>query len=369
MIAASQLANGPTSDEMDSSDGGLPQDIGSPEYQEALKKAVGEALTEAAQQIQKASVALADAARQAEGEDSTDSVPRSVAAGSDQTRQGADLREATEGVSGEELEARLAVMEGLAQVMNAINDGMQAAEEDGLSSASQQTYASLILVGDATIIPGSILLPGGILVPLGLPRGSGQPGDEEGDSPGAVRVAGGALETGDSQDSSSGGSGTVVIIGGVQSSGDRVAVLDTTLSGSLTVFDGIILASQGSKMGTSSGAGGGFGDEGPDTGFGGAIGGPDTEGEGSMMAGAGQNAGAATDGQEKTGAISGNNAPPDGKQKGTNSVRPPPADIPDGSDDDIVARQLREAAENEKDPELRDKLWDEYRVYKKATGQ
>jgi len=122
-------------------------------------------------------------------------------------------------------------------------------------------------------------------------------------------------------------------------------------------------------MGTSSGAGGGFGDEGPDTGFGGAIGGPDAEGEGSMMAGAGQNAGAATDGQEKTGATSGNNAPPDGKQKGTNSLNPPPADIPDGSDDDIVARQLREAAENEKDPELRDKLWDEYRVYKKATGQ
>lgn len=36
----------------------------------------------------------------------------------------------------------------------------------------------------------------------------------------------------------------------------------------------------------------------------------------------------------------------------------------DGADDDIVARQLREAAERESDPTLREKLWDEYRNYK-----
>ena len=35
-------------------------------------------------------------------------------------------------------------------------------------------------------------------------------------------------------------------------------------------------------------------------------------------------------------------------------------------DDDIVARQLREAAENETDPELKAKLWKEYREYKKS---
>jgi hypothetical protein len=34
-------------------------------------------------------------------------------------------------------------------------------------------------------------------------------------------------------------------------------------------------------------------------------------------------------------------------------------------DDDIVARQLREAAENETDPELKEKLWKEYEEYKK----
>lgn len=43
-----------------------------------------------------------------------------------------------------------------------------------------------------------------------------------------------------------------------------------------------------------------------------------------------------------------------------------PEDIPDARDDDIIARQLREAAMNEPDPELREKLWEEYRRYKGA---
>ena len=37
----------------------------------------------------------------------------------------------------------------------------------------------------------------------------------------------------------------------------------------------------------------------------------------------------------------------------------------DQGDDDIVARQLREAAEKETDPELKEKLWKEYEAYKK----
>jgi hypothetical protein len=45
-----------------------------------------------------------------------------------------------------------------------------------------------------------------------------------------------------------------------------------------------------------------------------------------------------------------------------------PADVGDGADDDIVARQLREAAMAEEDPELREKLWDEYRRYKSSLG-
>ena len=36
------------------------------------------------------------------------------------------------------------------------------------------------------------------------------------------------------------------------------------------------------------------------------------------------------------------------------------------SDDDIVGRQIREAAMKETDPELRAALWEEYRRYKKG---
>jgi hypothetical protein len=36
--------------------------------------------------------------------------------------------------------------------------------------------------------------------------------------------------------------------------------------------------------------------------------------------------------------------------------------------DDIVARQLREAAEKETDPELKEKLWEEYRKYKEGIN-
>ncbi len=44
-----------------------------------------------------------------------------------------------------------------------------------------------------------------------------------------------------------------------------------------------------------------------------------------------------------------------------------PSDVPSGEDDDVVARQLREAAMEEDDPQLREKLWEEYRRYK--SGQ
>jgi hypothetical protein len=53
----------------------------------------------------------------------------------------------------------------------------------------------------------------------------------------------------------------------------------------------------------------------------------------------------------------------------TGSAVPDPEDIPDGQDDDIVARQLREAAMSEQDPELKEKLWEEYKKYKKGIGQ
>jgi hypothetical protein len=42
---------------------------------------------------------------------------------------------------------------------------------------------------------------------------------------------------------------------------------------------------------------------------------------------------------------------------------PAPEDIPSGRDDDVVGRQLREAAMSEPDLQLREALWQEYRNY------
>ncbi len=45
---------------------------------------------------------------------------------------------------------------------------------------------------------------------------------------------------------------------------------------------------------------------------------------------------------------------------------PPDSSSDREQDDDVVARQLREAAEAETDPELKEKLWEEYRRYKEG---
>ena len=57
-----------------------------------------------------------------------------------------------------------------------------------------------------------------------------------------------------------------------------------------------------------------------------------------------------------------------GEGKGQTSTQNQPS-RPSGHDDDIVARQIREAAEKETDPELKEKLWKEYEDYKKGSSQ
>ncbi|MDH5737778.1 MAG: hypothetical protein OEZ23_05675, partial [Gammaproteobacteria bacterium] len=54
--------------------------------------------------------------------------------------------------------------------------------------------------------------------------------------------------------------------------------------------------------------------------------------------------------------------------KGSNVVAPEQQGSADSQDDDIVARQLREAAVAETDPELKAKLWEEYHRYKAGAG-
>jgi hypothetical protein len=50
------------------------------------------------------------------------------------------------------------------------------------------------------------------------------------------------------------------------------------------------------------------------------------------------------------------------------ALRIPNTSAAGGSDDDVVARQLREAAEREQDPVMKEKLWDEYRKYKASKN-
>ncbi len=54
------------------------------------------------------------------------------------------------------------------------------------------------------------------------------------------------------------------------------------------------------------------------------------------------------------------------EQSDRRSSQPGKVELETG-DDDVVARQLREAAEKETDPELKKKLWEEYRKYKEGV--
>lgn len=52
---------------------------------------------------------------------------------------------------------------------------------------------------------------------------------------------------------------------------------------------------------------------------------------------------------------------PDGTRSGSGKT---PDDIPPADNDSVLEAQIRQAAENETDPEIKKKLWDEYRKYK-----
>ena len=142
--------------------------------------------------------------------------------------------------------------------------------------------------------------------------------------------------------------------GGTMTTAEKRAELDARLESSYAVFDGMILEERGRVQGEideeGSGAGAGRGNSGLGTG---------EEGDdGSIVVAAGPRS-----------SSGGGYMPAGGMTREgdyTNSNRetfPIPDDIPSGNDDDIVARQLREAAMTEEDPELREKLWDEYRNY------
>ena len=152
-----------------------------------------------------------------------------------------------------------------------------------------------------------------------------------------------------------------------QTPAEATSALDAKLGAGLGEFDQRLLVEQErvkAKASKSAGAGAGGGGGGAGAGSGttaaGAGGGTARETATGPSSGA---SGSASDGSRERPAPGAAGGPGGGQT--TASSAPP--DIPDGSDDDVVARQLREAAEKETDPELKKKLWEEYRKYKKGT--
>jgi len=154
-----------------------------------------------------------------------------------------------------------------------------------------------------------------------------------------------------------------------QTQEERIAALDAELLEGLGEYDEKLLQEQerveaATPNNNEAGGGGGDGDGDGDGGSGGSSdGGSDGQNtaaeEGEKADGSES---AALGGQQQTGIRSSGGGP--GNMEG---IPGQPEDIPDGSDDDIVARQLREAAQKETDPELKKKLWEEYRKYKQGT--
>jgi hypothetical protein len=142
---------------------------------------------------------------------------------------------------------------------------------------------------------------------------------------------------------------------------EQITALDAELFAGLGEFDEMLLREQervraaAPMTDAAGGGGGGTGDGGTAEGTAGAEGAENGEGEYGTESGGDNGASSST----------GGGAGPGAQRQGGRQGTPP--DIPDGSDDDVVARQLREAAEKETDPELKKKLWEEYRKYKKGT--
>jgi hypothetical protein len=145
-------------------------------------------------------------------------------------------------------------------------------------------------------------------------------------------------------------------IAGERTGIEATAALDAELFAGLGEFDEMLLREQervkAAAPHTDAASGGGAGGGGGSSGSGSDAGEFDDSGDTESASG-----GEPTYGQ---------GAGPGSRQASTSSSAPP--GTPDGSDDDVVARQLREAAEKETDPELKKKLWEEYRKYKQGTS-
>ena len=205
------------------------------------------------------------------------------------------------------------------------------------------------------------------------PAGESGPAGEsikETDAAGEESEAGGEAEAEARAEASAAGAPA----GGVETSGERRAGLDGKLDESLREFDGLILKEQEllderrEETAANAGGGGGLASAEGSTGGGGSTEYADVDVD---VDAASQEQPGGTGGSPDAPTEDSAPASPggtiDGDPAATDLNGRVPPDVGDGRDDDIVARQLREAAMQEKDPALRERLWDEYRTYKSGT--
>lgn len=145
--------------------------------------------------------------------------------------------------------------------------------------------------------------------------------------------------------------------GQVMTAAERRAALDARLNEGFAEFDGMILGERERVQADADEAGSGV-MSGTGGGGGGDRDGSGNAGNGPLIIAS------APQGSTGGGIMPAGNVSREGEFSNTQQETfPIPDDIPPGANDDVVARQLREAAMNEPDPELREKLWDEYRAY------
>lgn len=179
----------------------------------------------------------------------------------------------------------------------------------------------------------------------------------------SARSAGGAQASSGSPASSSGAPNEAPA-----SSSERVADLDSELDATMATYDGMILRGRDyvrNRPSSSKEQEESMDEPPPDESLEDLI----QSAEAELPAPPGGEGGSGPEQNNSSGQATGPGLPTAGRKgeynhSGTTPVVP--ADIPDGNDDDVVARQIREAATRESDPELREKLWAEYRKYKNA---
>jgi len=158
-----------------------------------------------------------------------------------------------------------------------------------------------------------------------------------------------------------------------QTTGDRISDLETTFGQSLGTFDEMLLEEQQKIASTapkqyedSNGSGQDRFESGND---GDSRGSNESSAKGNTYPGnSGSPArGDRSPGQSVESAATGSNSGT-GVGSTKQSQTPPTSGNKDLSqtDDDIIAKQLKEAAEQETDPEVKEKLWEEYRKYKEG---